>query len=170
VSQSSEFCRHNTLCCFSTSVYCCKRIFRHQLSPETFGYTLEWGAEKSHKQIQDTRSSNGYLMNSDHKCYTGSTRSNISMLTKKFLDNELSNRMEQYPSWQANSRSPYQKVPSFYGARKFITTHTKPAIWPYLDPDESSAVSLISHSLKIHSSLHQAISSLQVHRYLSSLP
>jgi hypothetical protein len=23
VSQSSEFCRHNTLCCFSTSVCCC---------------------------------------------------------------------------------------------------------------------------------------------------
>jgi hypothetical protein len=29
VSQSSEFCRHNPLCCFSTSVYCCKRIFRY---------------------------------------------------------------------------------------------------------------------------------------------
>jgi len=23
VSQSSEFCRHNPLCCFSTSVCCC---------------------------------------------------------------------------------------------------------------------------------------------------
>jgi len=23
VSQSSEFCHHNLLCCFSTSVYCC---------------------------------------------------------------------------------------------------------------------------------------------------
>jgi hypothetical protein len=23
VSQYSEFCRHNPLCCFSTSVYCC---------------------------------------------------------------------------------------------------------------------------------------------------
>jgi hypothetical protein len=33
VSQSSEFCRHNPLCCFSTSVYFCTRIFR-------FGYTL----------------------------------------------------------------------------------------------------------------------------------
>jgi hypothetical protein len=29
-----------TLCvCFSTSVYCCKRIFRYRISPETFGYT-----------------------------------------------------------------------------------------------------------------------------------
>jgi hypothetical protein len=40
VSQSSDFCRHNPLCCFSTSVYYCKRIFRYRLSPETFGYTL----------------------------------------------------------------------------------------------------------------------------------
>jgi len=40
VSHSSEFCCHNPLCCFSTSVYCCKRIFRYLLSPETFGYTL----------------------------------------------------------------------------------------------------------------------------------
>jgi hypothetical protein len=40
VSQSSKFYRHNTLCCFSTSVYCCKHIFRYRLSPETFGYTL----------------------------------------------------------------------------------------------------------------------------------
>jgi len=30
MSQSSEFCRHNPLCCFSTSVYCCYR-----LRPET---------------------------------------------------------------------------------------------------------------------------------------
>jgi len=27
-------------CCFSTSVYCCRRIFSYRLSPETFGYTL----------------------------------------------------------------------------------------------------------------------------------
>jgi hypothetical protein len=40
VSQSSEFCRHNPFCCVSTSVYCCKRIFRYRLGPETFGYTL----------------------------------------------------------------------------------------------------------------------------------
>jgi len=38
VSQSSEFCCHNPLCCFSTSVYRC--LFRYRLSPETFGYTL----------------------------------------------------------------------------------------------------------------------------------
>jgi hypothetical protein len=43
VSQSSEFCRHNPLCCFSTSVYCCQRIFRYRLSPETFRYTLVYG-------------------------------------------------------------------------------------------------------------------------------
>jgi hypothetical protein len=40
VSQSSDFCRPNPLCCLSTSVYCCKCIFRIRLSPETFGYTL----------------------------------------------------------------------------------------------------------------------------------
>jgi hypothetical protein len=33
-------CRHNPLCCFSTSVYLCKRIFRYRHSPENFGYTL----------------------------------------------------------------------------------------------------------------------------------
>jgi hypothetical protein len=38
VSQSSEFCRHNPFCCFSTSVCCC--LFRYRLSPETFGYIL----------------------------------------------------------------------------------------------------------------------------------
>jgi hypothetical protein len=39
MSQSSEFCRHNPLCCFSTSVsFCC--LFRYRLSPETFGYTI----------------------------------------------------------------------------------------------------------------------------------
>jgi hypothetical protein len=38
VSQSSGFYRHNPLCCFSTSVYCCC-LFRYRLSPETFGYT-----------------------------------------------------------------------------------------------------------------------------------
>jgi len=39
VSQSSDFCCHNPLCCFSMSGYCwC--LFRYGLSPETFGYTL----------------------------------------------------------------------------------------------------------------------------------
>jgi hypothetical protein len=38
VSQSSEFCRHNSLYCSSTTVCCC--LFRYRLSPETFGYTL----------------------------------------------------------------------------------------------------------------------------------
>jgi hypothetical protein len=39
VSQSSEFCRHKPLCCFSTSVYrCC--LFRYRFGPETFRYAL----------------------------------------------------------------------------------------------------------------------------------
>jgi hypothetical protein len=43
VNQPNKFCRHNPLCCFTMSVYCCKHIFRYRLSPETFGYTLvEW--------------------------------------------------------------------------------------------------------------------------------
>jgi hypothetical protein len=52
VSQSSEFCRHNPLCCFSTSVYCCCCccccccLFRYRLSSETFGYTLVHSGEK----------------------------------------------------------------------------------------------------------------------------
>jgi hypothetical protein len=49
VSRSSEFCFHNTLCCFSTSVYCCccccrrrrrRRCCLFRFSPETFAYTL----------------------------------------------------------------------------------------------------------------------------------
>jgi len=39
MSQSSEFCRHNLLCCLSTNVYCCKGTSRYRLSPETFGHT-----------------------------------------------------------------------------------------------------------------------------------
>jgi len=40
VNQSSEFCSHNPICCFSAGVYCCKHIFCYRLSPETFGYTF----------------------------------------------------------------------------------------------------------------------------------
>jgi hypothetical protein len=40
VSQSSEFCSHNTLCCFLTSNTKDKHIFRYRLTPETFEYTL----------------------------------------------------------------------------------------------------------------------------------
>jgi hypothetical protein len=40
VCQSSEFCRHNRLCCFSVSVHFCCCLFRYRPSPETFGYTL----------------------------------------------------------------------------------------------------------------------------------
>jgi hypothetical protein len=42
VSQSSEFFRYNPLCCFSTSVYFCKRIFHYRLNPATFGHTLAY--------------------------------------------------------------------------------------------------------------------------------
>jgi hypothetical protein len=35
-----SFAAIKLLCCFSTSVYFCRRIYRYRLSPETFGYTL----------------------------------------------------------------------------------------------------------------------------------
>jgi hypothetical protein len=38
MSQSSEFCSHNPLCCFSTSNTKGKRIFLYRLSPETRFY------------------------------------------------------------------------------------------------------------------------------------
>jgi hypothetical protein len=42
VRQSSEVCRHEPLCCFSTSVYCCYYccLLRYRLNSGTFGYTL----------------------------------------------------------------------------------------------------------------------------------
>jgi len=41
VSQSSEFCRHNPLLCFSMWVYWCQCcLFRCRLSPKIFGYNL----------------------------------------------------------------------------------------------------------------------------------
>jgi hypothetical protein len=40
MSQSNEFCRHNTLCCLWTSNTKGKRIFRYRFSPETFGYIM----------------------------------------------------------------------------------------------------------------------------------
>jgi hypothetical protein len=52
VSQSSEFCRHNALCYFSTGVCCyCFRLFCYRFSPETFGYTLVWTYRETHKHI-----------------------------------------------------------------------------------------------------------------------
>jgi len=54
LSQCNELCRHNPLCCFSTSVRCC--VFRYRFSPETFGYTVVFQrlpevAEGSHEII-----------------------------------------------------------------------------------------------------------------------
>jgi hypothetical protein len=40
MSQSSEFCRHNALCCFLMSIYCYCCLFHYRLGPKTFGYTL----------------------------------------------------------------------------------------------------------------------------------
>jgi hypothetical protein len=41
--QSTEFCRHNPLCCLSTSVCFCCCLSRYRLSPETYGYTFVYG-------------------------------------------------------------------------------------------------------------------------------
>jgi len=38
VSQFSEFCHHNPLCCFSSVCCCCCCLFHYWLSLETFGY------------------------------------------------------------------------------------------------------------------------------------
>jgi hypothetical protein len=40
MSQSSEVSAITLCVAYSTSVCCCKRIFRYRLSPETFGYTV----------------------------------------------------------------------------------------------------------------------------------
>jgi hypothetical protein len=56
VSQSSEFCRHKPLCCFSTSVYCCC-LFRYGLSPETFGYTPVYFLSICLEQMKKTKES-----------------------------------------------------------------------------------------------------------------
>jgi len=47
VGQSSEFCRHNPLCCFSMSNTKGKHIVYYQLSPETSGYTLIASGEET---------------------------------------------------------------------------------------------------------------------------
>jgi hypothetical protein len=54
VSLFCEFCRHNPLCCFSTSNTKGKRIFRYRLSPETFGYTLVWSSFRRHSEVSET--------------------------------------------------------------------------------------------------------------------
>jgi hypothetical protein len=47
VSQSNEFCRHNPLCCFLTSVF----VISLWLSPETFGYTLVCANQRCQKLL-----------------------------------------------------------------------------------------------------------------------
>jgi hypothetical protein len=67
VSQSSEFCRHNTICFFSTGVYCyccccCCCLFRYRLSPETFGRTLvSCGHFFQNRDIQNYTSHSSYI-------------------------------------------------------------------------------------------------------------
>jgi hypothetical protein len=58
VSQSSEFCRQNPLCCFSRSAYCSSCLFCYLLSPETFGYTLVLLDEKEKTRSEMNRTPN----------------------------------------------------------------------------------------------------------------
>jgi hypothetical protein len=62
VSQSSEFCLHNSLCCFSTSNTKRKRIFRYRFSPATFGYTLIVSLREEHKLKMSRDSSVGIAL------------------------------------------------------------------------------------------------------------
>jgi len=57
VSQSSEFCLHNSLCCFSTSNTEGKLILLYRLSPETFGYTLMFSFYTRYKNTQKLQNS-----------------------------------------------------------------------------------------------------------------
>jgi hypothetical protein len=74
VSQSSEYCRHNPLCCFSTSVCFCQHIFRYRFNPETFGNTLlapgilnlvtrcEWSASRPSRFTSEETASRTHRM------------------------------------------------------------------------------------------------------------
>jgi hypothetical protein len=65
MSQSSVFCRHNPLCCFSTSVYYCKPIFHYRLSPETFSYALvfgDWRYSSTHSSSRHYMEVSGQLL------------------------------------------------------------------------------------------------------------
>jgi hypothetical protein len=61
VSQSSEFCRRNPLCCFSTSVYYCCCLFRYGLSPETFGYTVVTNSMEHRPSEANSHSAGQYI-------------------------------------------------------------------------------------------------------------
>jgi hypothetical protein len=50
VVQSSEFCRHNPSCCFSTSVCCCEHISLYRLSPVIFGFI--WAARRNQSEFR----------------------------------------------------------------------------------------------------------------------
>jgi hypothetical protein len=79
VSQSSEFYRHIPSCCFSTSVYfCC--LFRHRLSPETFGYSLVYVRKRPlyyRKQWHRISADNCFRMSSKSSCHISTDTDNL---------------------------------------------------------------------------------------------
>jgi len=105
VSQSSEFCLRNPSCCFSASVYCCKRVFRYRLSTETFGYTLVHGLSSRHEQ-------NFRIWNSYSPCFSVTSNSYSGFLLRKLTVTQLVN-----------------KFPAFYGTRTFITMFIRVRHW-----------------------------------------
>jgi len=83
VSQSSEFCHPNPLCCFSMNFYCCKRIFRYWLSPETFGYTLVhasqcWEKRKCYKTSEIYTNCSQVCRNRTVRCNIPNVRTILS--------------------------------------------------------------------------------------------
>jgi hypothetical protein len=96
VSQYSEFCRHNPLCCFSTSVYC-KRIFRYRLSPETSGYALVYSRRDRLGIGTDMGSVS--VVNSNPKCVT--RRYVCRMTVISFMLTSLANVLSVLYIWSA---------------------------------------------------------------------
>jgi hypothetical protein len=55
VSQSSEFCRHNRLCCFTTSVvdFVIDSVRRLLDTPNPYGVAYFFNVNKSNKRLQE---------------------------------------------------------------------------------------------------------------------
>jgi hypothetical protein len=89
MSQSSEFCHHNLLCCFSASNTKGKRIFRYRLSPETFGYTRVFylGTARSAKQMVQWLLRHDYYVKSMHRQSRDSSVGIATRLRAGRLDN-----------------------------------------------------------------------------------
>jgi hypothetical protein len=97
VSQSSEFCRHNPMCRFSTSVYFCEHIFIYRLSLETFGYTLvqyEWKTPKDYRTSSMDHLDSPEGDSASRKIFLiYSTRQNRYRMTKNMMERTTATAM-----------------------------------------------------------------------------